>query len=643
MVELQVKYILETNDSREKSKRLRDLPKTPTDAYRGVLERMTPDNQKFARRILGWVLHARRILKMHELQEALAIEIGVLSLNPQNITDAEAIISTCGGFVEHNQDTNSVTFTHQTVGRFLEEHELPSLPSHPALAQTCLTYLQILPLNWAEFEIRAYNTSTDQLKEKFKFIEYAASSWADHAVKSKRDIELESSILKTFTSDGRRDAMTLLENPYLVSKGKSLLHILIERRLAFIFMQPISTDQEFSLMYVSFSTGLIPSLTAAISLEKNINAGDWVDQTPLFYAAHYGDLQAVKWLLGNNADVNLVDPQRFTALHKAAYRGHLDIVKWLVEERNMDVYAKNNQGNTALHYAALGGHSEIVKWVVEERNMDVYAKNNHGNTALHEAAFWGDWEIVKWLVEEKNMDVYTKDNQGNTALHYAALGGHSEIVKWLVEERNMDVYAKNNEGNTALPEAALWGDWEIVKWLVEEKNMDVYTKDNQGNTALHYAALWGHLEIVKWLIERNMDVYTKNNEGNTALHSAAGEGKLEMVKWLVEERNMDVDAKNNEGNTALHKAAFGGELEIVEWLVEDRNMDIYAKSNEGNTALHCAAFGGRLEIVKWLVEVGKANIDVKNNNGKTASDVTRSKGISGYLAHRKVLTIPQSG
>jgi len=72
-------------------------------------------------------------------------------------------------------------------------------------------------------------------------------------------------------------------------------------------------------------------------------------------------------------------------------------------------------------------------------------------------------------------------------------------------------------------------------------------------------------------------------------------------------------------------------------------MDIYAKSNEGNTALHCAAFGGRLEIVKWLVEVGKANIDVKNNNGKTASDVTRSKGISGYLAHRKVLTIPQSG
>src|SRR5277367_2813421 len=103
LVTLQVQYVLEPKDSGEKRRRLSSLPKSPTDAYRGVIDRMTLSDLKFARRILGWVLHAKRILTMHELQEVLAIEIGVVSLNEQDISGAEAIISTCGGFVDHNQ------------------------------------------------------------------------------------------------------------------------------------------------------------------------------------------------------------------------------------------------------------------------------------------------------------------------------------------------------------------------------------------------------------------------------------------------------------------------------------------------------------------------------------------------------------
>jgi len=56
--------------------RLDHLPKDLKEAYNAVFERMTPGEADFAYRILGWILHARRILKMSELQEALAAQIG---------------------------------------------------------------------------------------------------------------------------------------------------------------------------------------------------------------------------------------------------------------------------------------------------------------------------------------------------------------------------------------------------------------------------------------------------------------------------------------------------------------------------------------------------------------------------------------
>ena len=247
LVTLQVKYILEPKDSGEKRRRLSSLPKSPTDAYHGVIDRMTPDDLKFARRILGWVLHAQRILTMPELQEALAIEIGVASLNQQDITSAEEMISACGGFVDHNQDSDLVTFSHETVRPFLEEHELKSLPSHSVLCKTCLTYLRLPP-----FEKPCRRQDYYQRPAEFKLGNYAATFWANHAVQSEREVEIETTILETFRSDGRREAMEQLESGPYCTERKSLLHVLIETRLTFMFASPLSNDEAVERMHVSF-------------------------------------------------------------------------------------------------------------------------------------------------------------------------------------------------------------------------------------------------------------------------------------------------------------------------------------------------------------------------------------------------------
>jgi len=192
---------------------------------------------------------------MSELREALAIEIGVASFNPQDMTTAEEIILTCGGFIDHNEGSNLVTFSHETVRPFLEEYELISLPSQSELCRTCLTYLQLPEFENPTAESpRPHDQSRlDKRKEEFKFSDYAAQYWGTHAVQSKRDIQLvEAAILETFCSEGRRDAIAQLES-YYYSKGKSLLHIFIENRLSSTFPLPLSGDEAFQGRHASFS------------------------------------------------------------------------------------------------------------------------------------------------------------------------------------------------------------------------------------------------------------------------------------------------------------------------------------------------------------------------------------------------------
>ena len=237
-----MQYVLEPKDSGEKRRRLSSLPKSPTDAYRGVINRMTPSDLKFARRILGWVLHAQRILKMPELQELLAIEIGIASLNRQDTSSAEEIISSCGGFVVYDLDNDLVTFSHETVRPFLEKNDVIFLPSHSVFGKTCLTYLQLSP-----FDNPSAYKDYDKRKNEFVFSDYAAKFWASHVLQSERDVELETMTLEAFSADGRREAMGQLCNLYY-TKNKSLFHLLIERGLTSIFTSPFSSDEAIERM-----------------------------------------------------------------------------------------------------------------------------------------------------------------------------------------------------------------------------------------------------------------------------------------------------------------------------------------------------------------------------------------------------------
>jgi hypothetical protein len=237
----QADHVLHSSDPIQIFSALESLPKDLTEAYNAVFDRMAPGDIEFAHRILGWILHAKKILSMSELREALAIQIGVPTLLDALKPDAIEVERVCGGLVIHNIQSGLVTFCHETVKSYLEKTRLERLPSHYALCKTCLTYLQ-LPL----FE-EGENYRTNRIK--FKFGEYVATFWASHVIQCERNVGLETEIVEIFNSQGRRDAAERLGR--FDHRQQSLLHFLIENRLAFIFTRPLPSHETFQHAYVT--------------------------------------------------------------------------------------------------------------------------------------------------------------------------------------------------------------------------------------------------------------------------------------------------------------------------------------------------------------------------------------------------------
>ena len=80
-------------------------------------------------------------------------------------------------------------------------------------------------------------------------------------------------------------------------------------------------------------------------------------------AARYGDVERLRRLLDDGADVNARDRYHQTALMLAAQGGHASVVRLLIERgADLDVAAKFSL--TALMLAVIGGHTEAVRLLV---------------------------------------------------------------------------------------------------------------------------------------------------------------------------------------------------------------------------------------------------------------------------------------
>lgn len=315
-------------------------------------------------------------------------------------------------------------------------------------------------------------------------------------------------------------------------------------------------------------------------------------------------------------------------LREAAKLGQINVVRALLAQ-GADVNAKGTSGESALAEAAFTGNADIAL-VLLERGAEVNSKDKYGNTALMCAAFFGNTNVVSLLLNH-GADIHAKANSGDTALLLAAkFEGREDLVRVLLDG-GADVSAKDQEGFTALLAAAHAGKTEVVRFLLDRGAKVNAECDNNGYTALMWAALAGKAGPVKVLLDRGADINLVNAFGDTALSLASGKPDVVVLLNFAKMRqafstvNQDtIQGKN--GLDGVMGIPWGAAPQDVRKVMEKNGFKFWREDNDplsgdivtysdglfagySVSGFSCVFLANKLYMVSVSISEKRANID----------------------------------
>ncbi|KAI0546005.1 hypothetical protein F4679DRAFT_587932 [Xylaria curta] len=174
--------------------------------------------------------------------------------------------------------------------------------------------------------------------------------------------------------------------------------------------------------------------------------------TPLQSAISYGRDDIVRWLIRNDADVNLPPASKDgrTALQAAAETGNSEILDVLLNKK-ADVNAPPAQdaGGTALQLAAAQGYIGIAETLIKwDADLNAAAGENYGRTALEGAAEHNRIDMVKFLLACGAKTTGAWQKQYIRAIKFAERDGHEACAELLRKHRrwtDLDLEAYGSE------------------------------------------------------------------------------------------------------------------------------------------------------------------------------------------------------
>lgn len=332
-----------------------------------------------------------------------------------------------------------------------------------------------------------------------------------------------------------------------------------------------------------------------------------------------------------------------SALQEAARAGNLLTVEYFAKEC-INWTWKDLEERTILHAAAIGGKVDILKHVINERVLNIDAKDKDGSSPLMLATKLNHALLVEELCKQ-GADVTLNDTEGDTALHHgiskdqkpidlAAANGHLDVFQILYQCSDLStneelvtqscsmrqllvvrfLLSKTKDTNflvkdvSPLAVAAEKGYTEIVR---RKADPNFVNKDNRA--PLHGAVSRGHRDVAIILLDAGADPDPLDGERWTPLHRATTQGMVKVVDTLLK-HGANVNRRTPAKDTALHMAV--AYPEIVRKLLKC-NPELDAVNYSGLTPLHRAVMERCVETVKLLVKKDSDLISIPDEDGYT--------------------------
>ncbi|MFC2136014.1 ankyrin repeat domain-containing protein [Bacteroidota bacterium] len=263
----------------------------------------------------------------------------------------------------------------------------------------------------------------------------------------------------------------------------------------------------------------------SILIISDINAQD------IFNAAYYGNYNAVKSHVEENPDLVFASNNNGRyALEMAAQTGQVEIVKFL-SDNGAEINQQNPNGISALHMASIyGGSTELIQLLLD-RGAQINIRNSRNLTPLNYALFGRQKDIAEILLDN-NAELEIENQDPQELLYIASSSGIKRITDLLVNDK-IDYSFRWENGNTFLHSAAEGGLKEFAELLVS-KGVDVNSKNNYGHAPIHLAAANNNLNMAEFLINKGADINAETINGRTALHIARANDHYDIVELLLE-------------------------------------------------------------------------------------------------------------
>ena len=250
---------------------------------------------------------------------------------------------------------------------------------------------------------------------------------------------------------------------------------------------------------------------------------------PVADAAMNGQVETVRALLADGADVNAAQGDGMTALHWAAFQDDHTLAQLLLEAE-ADVAAATRVGAiTPLSLAASNGSIAMIEALVAA-TASVNIPTTTGATPLMAAATSGSVDAVQVLLDHNAFVNARETANGQTALMFAAWENRADVIRRLVER---GAHTGLTSWVVSMNEPRLDNDGNPVP--ARRTRVPGANSVMGGMTALLFAARDGHLEAVRALVESGSNIdQVAGGDGSSPMVIAIANGHYTLAKYLLD-------------------------------------------------------------------------------------------------------------